>query len=454
MMSRALVCLLVAACAPTQAELRRPVDRDIAARMGEPMQRGTAKGIEPLLGRPIDRDSAVKIALANSPRLSAALAELGVAGGELATAIGLGPLDLDASAKFGPDGLAEGEIEAIQNVIGLITAPRRRAAARAGIAAALALATATALRLAAQTEIAFNDLIAAQQELELRRTAFDAADAAAIVRERMHAAGNTSDLAQARDRDAREQARLDLGRAEASVEIRRERLNALLGLSGDQTKWTTAGTLGEPPASAPSLDDLEAAAVAASLELAAGRARVTAADNQVGAENVRAWLPELGVGVAVGIHDDEYVVGPAVRIGIPLFDNRSGARATARAARSRAEYELTATAIELRANARAARVAALAAYQEARHLREVVLPLRQQIVDQTLLHYNAMDASPFELIVARRQLADGGQQYLDALRRYWNAISEVTALRRGVALEMTTVPDRSSSGSAAPADNH
>ena len=94
-----------------------------------------------------------------------------------------------------------------------------RAAARADLAAARAKATATALRLAARVEIAFDDLIAAQQELELRRTAFDAADAAATIRERMHAAGNTSDLAQARDRDAREQARIDLARAEAAVEV-------------------------------------------------------------------------------------------------------------------------------------------------------------------------------------------------------------------------------------------
>ena len=42
--------------------------------------------------------------------------------------------------------------------------------------------------------------------------------------------------------------------------------------------------------------------------------------------------------------------------------------------------------------------------------------------------------NPFELIVARRELADAGHQYLDALRRYWNAMSEVTALRRGVYL--------------------
>src|SRR5207244_12768592 len=134
-----------------------------------------------------------------------------------------------------------------------------------------ASATATAVRLAARVEIAFHDLLAAQQEAELRRAAFDAADAAASLRERMHAAGNTTDLAQARDRDAREQARIDLARAAAAVEPHRERLNALLGLSGDRTKWSAAGALAAPPAAAPAIDDLEPAAVAASLDLAAGR---------------------------------------------------------------------------------------------------------------------------------------------------------------------------------------
>src|SRR5262249_14533268 len=128
-------------------------------------------------------------------------------------------------------------------------------------------------------------------------------------------------------------------------------------------------------------------------------------------------------------------VGPAARVGIPLFDHRAGERLRARSSLAKVENELVAIAVELRADARAARLAALAAYQEARHLRDVILPLRQQIVDQPLLPYNAMDATPFELIVARRELADAGHQYLDALRRYWNAMTRVTALRRGVAVD-------------------
>lgn len=444
MLHRILLGLaLTASCAPSQSTLRRPVDAEIMRRLDAKVEIASPKAIGALLAKPMDRDAAVRIALANSPRLRAALAELGIAGGELANAIGLGPLHIDGELRFGHD--TELEFHAVQGVMGLITAPRLRAAARAGIAAARATATATALRLAARVEIAFNDLIAAQQDLELRRMAFDAADAAAMVRERMHAAGNTTDLALARDRDAREQTRVDLGRSEATVEIRREQLNALMGLTGEQTKWRPAGQLGELPASAPVIDDLERTAVAASLDLEAGRAEVDSAANRLGAERIRAVLPDLGVGVAIAQHGggEGVTVGPAVRVGIPLLDNRSGMRARARAELSRADSDLSATAVELRAGARSARIAALAAFQEARHVRAVILPLRQQIVDETLLQYNAMNADPFQLIVARRQLAEAGQQYLDALRRYWNAMTEVTALRRGVHLELTSAPPAS-----------
>jgi hypothetical protein len=36
--------------------------------------------------------------------------------------------------------------------------------------------------------------------------------------------------------------------------------------------------------------------------------------------------------------------------------------------------------------------------------------------------------------MARRELVDAAQQYLDAVRRYWNATSEATALGRGAML--------------------
>lgn len=420
--------LTLAACTPSLTEVRRPVDTMIETRLGKQDR----VDIRTLLAKPLDKDAAVKIALANNARLAAAFDTLGVAGGELGAALGLGPLEIDGSVRFGEH--TELEVEVVQNVLGVITSGKRRAAARADLEAAQAEAAAVALALVARVEMAFADVLAAQQDLVLRREAFEAADAGAALRERMFAAGNTSPLAQARERDAREQARLDVGRAEAEVEIKRERLNSLLGLSGNATAWTAAGALAELPATAPALDGLETASVTASLELAAGRARTTAAANRASDERLRTVLPELGVGGSAHDDGDGWTLGPVVRIGIPLFDQRAGQRMRANAEARRAGNELTANAVELRASARAARIAALAAYQEARHVRTVLLPLRQQILDETVKHYNAMDTDPFALVTARRDLVDGHARYLDALRRYWRAMAEVSALQRGVSV--------------------
>ncbi len=428
-MKAIILAVALSACVPSQAELRRPVDRDLAQRLGAPID---PVEIDKLLAAPLDAAAATKIALANSARLAAAYDQLGIAGGDVASALGVGPVSIDLQARFGGGG-HEYEIDAIQNLIGLITAPRRRAAANAELAAVRAEAVATALRLVAHVEIAFRDLIAAQQELELRRTAFEAADAAATLRERMADAGNTTTLALARDREAREQTRIDVARAETAIAAKREALNALLGLTGAQTAWTATGTLPDlgPP---PQLDAIEATSVTASLELEADRDRVAAATNRASDERLRRWLPELGVGVSV--IDDDFVlkIGPAIRLGLPLFDQRSGQIARSEAELRSRQHELAATAVGLRSSARAIRITTLAAYAEAHQLHDLVLPLRQQIVHETLLHYNAMDADPFQLIVARRELAEGGHLYLEALRRYWNGMTEATALARGVEL--------------------
>ena len=433
----AALAVALTGCAASPQELHAPVDRLVGERLNAraPLSGLAPAELDSLLASPLTVEVAVRIALAQSPRLRAALDELDVAGGEVAAALGLGPVTIEAKARFGGD-RDEYELDAVQNVLGLIAAPSRRAAANAELAAARATAAAAALRLAAKVEIAFNDLAAAEQDVALRRTGLAAAEAAATLRERMHDAGNTTDLALARDREAREQAKIDLARATAAATAPREALNALLGLSGTRTTWTAAASLRALPDAAPALDDLEARAAAASLELTAGRDRRDAAEHRASTERLRTFVPELGLGVAIAADTggEHLGVGPAIQLGLPLFDFRSGERAKANALVRRADHELTAQTAELAAAARAARITARAAYQEARQLTDQVVPLRQQILDQTLAHYNAMDADPFALILARRDVLDGAHQLADATRRYWNAMAEVTAPSRGAML--------------------
>jgi cobalt-zinc-cadmium efflux system outer membrane protein len=195
------------------------------------------------------------------------------------------------------------------------------------------------------------------------------------------------------------------------------------------------GRLPDLPEDPPALDDLERDAIAASLDLEALTADARSAAGRLGQARVRAFLPELGVGVSAARRDGgEWEAGPALVIGLPIFNQQQGPRARAQAELRRAQNEAIAMAVEIRANARAARQRVLEAHAEARHLLETVLPLRQTIVDETLLQYNAMNASTFELLTSRRELVDAGRQYIDALRRYWNAAAEASALARGASV--------------------
>jgi cobalt-zinc-cadmium efflux system outer membrane protein len=457
---RALLILacLASACVPARSEVWGPVDRDVQARLGvAPVwidDERTDAAVQELLGKPLELDGAIRIALATNRHLQASYAELGIAAGGIASATVLEPTEIDLDYKVALDGPgSELEVSVIQDVLGLIQIGQRRGVARDRLAAARARAVDATVRLAADVERAYWTVVAAQQTLELRQTAFDASNAAAELAERMHAAGNATDLALARERDQREAARLELGRAQVEVETARAGLDRALGLTGDDTKWAIDARLPEIE-DTPSLDSLEAEAVDASLALAALRADVDAASGEVGAARLRSWLPTLGVGAAAARRDGDHhwEVGPALRIGIPLFDQGQGERAKAWAGLRRARHELTATAVDLRATARAIRQRVLGAHAEARHLRDTVLPLRQQIVDETLRQYNAMNASTFELLAARRELADAGRQYIDALRRLAIARAEATALQRGAMAEpaddapMTGAPRRTSDG--------
>lgn len=440
LLSAAFGMFLAAACVPSRRDVFAPVDSELDRRLAldvawsaDSTDARIPKAVAALLSRPLERDDVVRIAVANSQRLQSRFESLGVAAGAIAEATVLPATEVDFSRKFGLSGAgSETELSVVQDVLELLQIGQRRGIANAELAAAQARAVAATVELVARAERAFYDLVGSQQVLELRRTAFDAANASATLAERMHDAGNTSDLALARERDMREQARVDLARAQLAVEVSRERLNAVLGLSGEDTKWTVGERLADVPAAAPALDDLEPIAVKESLELTALRSDADAAAGQIGQARVRSWLPSLGLGVAAARRDGGgWEAGPAVRLGVPLFNQQQGTRARANAELRRVQRDFTATAVELRAAARATRQVALEAYAEARHLHDVVLPLRQQVLDQTLLHYNAMNASTFELLAARRELVDAGQQYVDALRRYWSAMADVEALRRG-----------------------
>jgi len=435
-MSRlSLLALALAACAPSVGAVQAPVDRMIYDRIGV----GVGDDSAIRLARPITRADAVVIAVAHHPRAAAARAALGIAAGELGRRRGLGHTELELEARLTGDAPAL-DVAVVHDVVELITAAPRRAAGEAQLAAAQARAASELLTLAARAELAWLDAAAAVAQRALAQDAFDTLAAAAELTERIAASGGTTELARARAASARALARAEVGRAEAAVAQARIALDDALGLSGDATGWALGDGLPALPPAPPALDDLEADAVAHSLAVVAAGAERRAAAGDARAAAIAAWLPGLAIG-AVGERDgDGWRVGPALRIGVPLWSGDAGAAAAARARTAVARAHAAAVEVELRAAARAARVEALAAYQEARQLGDEVVPLTRHVVAELIRHYNAMNASPFELLAARRDQALAEQAALAARLRLARAEVVVAALRHGVTLAPAAPP--------------
>jgi cobalt-zinc-cadmium efflux system outer membrane protein len=269
--------------------------------------------------------------------------------------------------------------------------------------------------------------------LDVRRQVAAAAEASYEVARRLRAAGNIPELDLLNEQALYEQSKLELRAAEAQVVRDRERLNRLMGLWGPASaSWTVAARLPDVPPDDPPAEGLEGRAVAQSLELAEARQRVEAAGRSLGLATPLGLFPEAGLG-ASGERDVSggWAVGPALTLPVPLVNQGQPARAAAAAELRRARQRYAALAVDVRSRTRAARDAVAAAHEEAEHYRTVVLPLRQRIVEQTQLHYNAMQVGPFQLLAAKQQQIDAGAAYVRALRGYWLARTQLDELLAG-----------------------
>jgi cobalt-zinc-cadmium efflux system outer membrane protein len=88
-------------------------------------------------------------------------------------------------------------------------------------------------------------------------------------------------------------------------------------------------------------------------------------------------------------------------------------------------------AVEIRSRVRAAHAGVTSTFDLARYYEKVILPLRQQIVEQTQLQYNAMQVSTFQLLQAKRDQIDAGAEYIASLRDYWVARTTLDQILHG-----------------------
>jgi cobalt-zinc-cadmium efflux system outer membrane protein len=387
-----------------------------------------------LLGKPLTADTAVQVALLDNAEIQAAFEDLGVARSQLVQRLRLPNPSVEAALRFEGSQRPEIDLFGLLSLTGLALLPAENGAGQARLAAAQLSVAGQVLDLAFATRVAFYELQAAQQVLELDRNIALALGAAVAAAEALHTAGNITDLRLSSEQALYEEARLAATRAEALLTARREELAALLGISGTDLHWSTEPRLASPASSSALPNDLEARAVERSLDLQLLRMRATAAAREANLATLRGWLPELRAGVSAERKNDvapAWGLGPAVSLEVPLFYQGQGERGAALADLRRQQQREVSAAVRIRALARAVSARVRAASDSVDYYERVLLPLRQKILDDTQLEYNAMSVGVFQLLEAKRAQIEAARSYVELLREYWTLRAEADQLLAG-----------------------
>lgn len=448
----------LAACSPSAADYG-VLKGAAEARLGHHAAQAPrdSKQVARLLAQPLTAETATQIALANNPGIRAAVEEVSVAMAELDRVGGFPNPTVEGALRFRGEERPEIELAAMVDLTELAFSFSRASAARAEVDAAKLEALGRLLDLAFEVRRTFYEYQAALQALELRRTVVEALAASAQVAQSLRDAGNITALELANEQAFLEEARLTQRRAETAVAALRERLNTLFGLSGRSAAlWRAADRLPEPPERELALDTLEREALRRSLDLEIARRRAASAGRRASVERVAGWLPELKAGVSAE-RDEAWGVGPAVELELPLFNQGQGEIGEADARRRQQQYLYAQAAVRVRAAARAAAARVAASRSALRHYREVLLPLKAKVLEETEREYNAMQTGVFELLRAKREQVETANGYVAELLEYWRARADAEQLLAGRAGSIEVDPSSWSapgSAGAEPARGH
>lgn len=404
------------------------VDRTVTARTGQSMQGAGNETVSALLQTNLTAKSCVAIALLNNRSLQAEYETIGISQADLAQAARLKNIVIVGSWRFPdrPPSLTDAEYSAAGDFLDLLTLPARKKIARRELEQTKLRVTDSVLRLATEAQAAFYTVQASGELARRLGVIVEVNDAAADMAQRQFDAGNINALELQNQQASAAQAKLDFILAQAQTRADRERLNRVLGLSGGQVNWKVADELPGLPAMELPLENLETVAVSQRLDLAVVRSE---ADSVAAAlrliKNTR-FIPGVTVGVSTERSPDgQRVTGPSLGLELPLFDQGQPAVARLSAQYRQAQNNYAAMEINVRSEVRQAQDGLLAARAAAEHYAKTLLPQRQRILRETLLHYNAMQKSSYELLAAkeREQIAERG--YVEALRNYWIARAEL-----------------------------
>lgn len=418
------------------------------------------KRIGELLARPLDAESAVRVALVNSPRVQDAFATLQLSDADRVQAASL-PNPVLAFSRLREGSEREFERMLSFNVVGLLTLPWQARWAGQRHESAKLQAAQSVLVLAADTRRAWVRAVAAQQSVAYLRDAKEATEAGAELAHRMARAGNWSALQRTREQLLLADASAQLARAEQSAVASREQLTRLLGLSGGDTAYTLPDRLPPLPDAAPELGDVQALALRDRLDVRSATAQNAAVAGSLGLTHATSVINAMELGVVRNTKFDNGADrsrstkrGFELDLPIPVFDWGQARNGRAEALYLQSAARVRDVGVLAASEAREAWRGWNTAYAIARRYRDEVLPLRKQVNEEMVLRYNGMLASVWELLGETRASVLAVNAGMEAQRDFWLADTDLQLVLTGSSPGGMTALQTAASGETPAAGGH
>lgn len=379
------------------------------------------------LAEPLTVASAQRIALTRNPRLLAQYARLGIAQAEIYEAARISnPLFslawLDGSAEGAQVGLG-----LAQNFADLLYLSSRKRRASGELARTQQQVASELIKLAAEVETAYYTHVGALAVAELREAIAASGATSAELARRFFDAGNISRLQLKRELAAATAARIDADRAAVERMKTRSGLNALLGLTAEEDKWTVAARLPLPVTAEDELAALQRLAQDGRLDLLATRQAVVTLEDALGVTRSYRWVGDINAGVDYEHETDHSrLLGPSLGLTLPIFNWGDGRIARAQAELDQARAAARQLEIDVSNAVRLAQTKVASARGVIERYRTQLIPQREEVVLRAMEMQNFMLIGQFELLQAKREEYDAYQGYLETLASYWAARAELT----------------------------
>lgn len=379
----------------------------------------------------LEKEQAFALALENNPRVSAALARIGIAQGERQQAGVMPNPELAFEIEnFGGDG-ERNSFDGAEATLGLTQEieiggkrGKRSEVADYQYKITREQAVAEALSLLAETDYAFMRLAIAQERLSLAKKRLSLANETHDTVKKRVSAAAASDIQHTKADIEQSTAKLEKSKAEAELAEAQSLLESLLGDGGNVKVATKLDKLPALPERQALLDAVKNTPQARAGEFAQMQAQSNL--NLARAQSLQ--NPTFGLGVRRYNEDDSNALIASLSFPLPLFDRNQGGIKAATAGIAETDAIVRQQDLGLQQTAAATWEKLNAAYQEAQSYQGEIIPGAQRAYKQASDGYSAGRFSFLDLLDAQRTLYEVQEARLDSLLSLYEAKAQTDFL--------------------------